>query len=75
MRAMSQSFRPAPAIEASKDFLIVGAYPPDGTYDECTDTCDAVGARKRIAKAKRPKSDPLYGKRGGLLEAWKRGRN
>jgi uncharacterized protein YjlB len=62
-------------LEASKDFLIVGAYPADGTYDECTDTRDVVEARKRIAKTKRPKSDPLYGKRGGLLEAWKRGRN
>jgi len=62
-------------IEASKDLLIVGAYPADGTYDECTDTRDAVEARKRIAKTKRPKSDPVHGKRGGLLEAWKRGHN
>ncbi len=25
-------------IEASRDFLVVGAYPKDGTYAECTDT-------------------------------------
>ena len=25
-------------IEASRNFLVVGAYPRDGTYDECTDT-------------------------------------
>ncbi|MDX3969113.1 MAG: cupin domain-containing protein [Bradyrhizobium sp.] len=62
-------------IEASKDFLIVGAYPADGTYDECTDTRDAVGARKRIAKTKRPKSDPIYGKRGGLMRSWRKRHN
>ena len=28
----------AGVIEASRGFLVVGAYPADGTYDECTDT-------------------------------------
>jgi uncharacterized protein YjlB len=27
-------------IDASKDFLVIGAYPATGTYDECTDTRD-----------------------------------
>ena len=57
-------------IEASRNFLIVGAYPPDGTYDECTDSRDRPAAAKRIAKVKRPKTDPVYGKKGPLAKLW-----
>ena len=61
-------------IEATKDFLVVGAYPPEGTYDECTDTRDRSAAAKRIVRAKKPKADPVYGKAGPLLEIWRRNR-
>lgn len=57
-------------IEASKDFLVVGAYPPAGTYDECTDTRERPAAIKRIAKARKPKRDPVLGAEGGLTKLW-----
>jgi uncharacterized protein YjlB len=57
-------------IDASRDFLVVGAYPSDGTYDECTDTRQRTEARKRIAKTHKPKSDPVYGRAGPLKALW-----
>jgi uncharacterized protein YjlB len=62
-------------IEASRNFLVVGAYPPDGTYDECTDSRDRPDAIKRIAKVRRPDTDPIYGKKGPLTELWRGGRH
>jgi uncharacterized protein YjlB len=59
-------------IESSRDFLVVGAYPAQGTYDECTDTRERVEARKRIAKTPTPKADPVYGKGGPLRGLWRR---
>src|SRR4051794_17534764 len=58
-------------IEASRTFLVVGAYPKTGTYDECTDTRDRQEAIKRIRKVKRPTSDPVYGRVGGLIKLWR----
>ena len=58
-------------IKASRNFLVVGAYPPSGTYDECTDSRDRPDARKRIAKVKKPPRDPVYGKIAGLRVIWK----
>jgi uncharacterized protein YjlB len=58
-------------IEASRTFLVVGAYPKTGTYDECTDTRDRQEAIKRIRKVKRPTSDPVYGRVGGLIKFWR----
>lgn len=58
-------------IKASRNFIVVGAYPASGTYDECTDTRDATGARKRIARVKKPLRDPIHGKAGGLSVLWK----
>jgi uncharacterized protein YjlB len=61
-------------ILASRDFLVVGAYPPEGTYDECTDTRDRVDASKRIARTHKPKADPVYGRHGPLTSLWARGK-
>ncbi len=58
-------------IRASQDFLVVGAYPEDGTYDECTDMRDRPEAIKRIAKVRRPAHDPIYGKDGTLTHVWR----
>ena len=58
-------------IESSRNFLVVGAYPQDGTYDECTDTRERLDAAKRIAKVRKPKTDPVLGPRGPLLDAWR----
>lgn len=58
-------------IESSRDFLVVGAYPQDGTYDECTDTREHPDAIKRVAKVRKPKTDPVLGTGGPLLNAWR----
>ena len=57
-------------IKASPNFMVVGAYPPDGTYDECTDTRDRQKVKGSIAKTKKPKADPVYGRTGALLQIW-----
>jgi uncharacterized protein YjlB len=61
-------------INASRNFLVVGAYPAEGTYDECTDTRERVEAAKRIAKVRKPKTDPVFGGRGPLLSLWASGK-
>ena len=58
-------------IEASRNFLVVGAYPPAGTYDECTDTRDLPEAKKRIAKVRKPSRDPVHGRQAGTASLWK----
>jgi uncharacterized protein YjlB len=60
-------------LAASKDFLVVGAYPPSGTYDECrTSSKERERALATIPKVGRPRKDPVYGKDGPLLQAWRR---
>lgn len=61
-------------IEASRNFLVVGAYPRTGTYDECTDTRDRQKAARNIARVRKPPSDPVYGRTGGLVKLWKAAR-
>jgi uncharacterized protein YjlB len=59
-------------IDASSDFLVVGAYPPSGTYDVCTTSEDRNHALKTVRRVPRPRRDPLYGARDGLVGLWKR---
>jgi len=59
-------------LGASVDFLVVGAYPPSGTYDECTKSEEHARALKTIPKVGRPRKDPVYGPKGPLMSAWKR---
>jgi uncharacterized protein YjlB len=59
-------------LAASADFLVVGAYPPSGTYDECTTSEDHARALKTIPKVGRPRKDPVYGSKGPLLSVWER---
>ena len=58
-------------ISASEDLLVVGAYPPSRTYDECTSSEDHARALKTISKVRRPRKDPVFGGRGPLLTLWK----
>lgn len=61
-------------LTASKNFLVVGAYPPSGTYDECRSVADADEHERRvqsIEKVKRPRRDPIFGASGPLLKMWK----
>ncbi|MEY9194651.1 uncharacterized protein YjlB [Bradyrhizobium ottawaense] len=59
-------------LSAEKDFLVVGAYPPLGTYDECTEVEDRPKALKTIPKVPVPRKDPVYGGEGALSKLWKK---
>jgi len=52
--------------------LVVGAYPRSGTYDECRPDPKEHDRRVNlIAKVKRPRNDPVFGLKGGVLKLWK----
>jgi uncharacterized protein YjlB len=59
-------------LSADHDFLVVGAYPPVGTYDECTTVEDRLKALKSIPRVPVPRKDPVYGADGPLLKLWKK---
>jgi uncharacterized protein YjlB len=60
------------ALKASPTFMAVGAYPPQGTYDECAPTTpDHDRARKTVRRVARPRTDPVFGSKGPLLGLWK----
>lgn len=52
-------------LKPSKEFLVVGAYPPTGTYDECRGSFQerdkAIAAIRRVAV---PKQNPIFGRDG-----------
>ena len=57
-------------LEASADFLVVGAYPPDQQWDLCRSAI-AESAREAMAKLPFPKSDPVFGLDGPILSLWR----
>jgi uncharacterized protein YjlB len=61
------------ALRASDDLLVVGAYPPRGSYEEYSPSKEHYErAAKSIPKVALPKRDPVYGARGPLLRAWRK---
>jgi len=56
-------------LEASGDFLVVGAYPAGETWDICRSAPDAAAA-ERMKHVRFPASDPVSGKGGPLVKAW-----
>ena len=56
-------------LEASGDFLVVGAYPPNQHWDICRKAPDAT-AVTRMASLPFPSSDPMSGSRGPLVNLW-----
>ena len=56
-------------LEASRDFLVVGAYPPGQEWDICRKAPDRQ-ALARMASLPFPSSDPVWGKQGALLGLW-----
>lgn len=59
-------------IAASKSFLVVGAYPQTGSYDECIPTtANHVRNLARARKVPRPRKDPVFGAKGPLFNYWK----
>jgi uncharacterized protein YjlB len=59
-------------LEASGDFLVVGAYPPGQTPD-LNRAAAAPEKVARIATVPFPASDPVGGKDGPLLSLWRAG--
>ncbi len=63
------------AVSASDDLLVVGAYPPEGKYDECTGSEEEhARALQSIPKVPLPAKDPVFGADGPLLRCWKSGK-
>jgi uncharacterized protein YjlB len=59
-------------LTASRDFLVVGAYPPEGKYDLCRGSPEEhERARSAIRKVPTAKKDPLFGKDGPLTTIWR----
>jgi uncharacterized protein YjlB len=51
-------------LKASNAFVVVGAYPPDGKYDECRGSFhERAKAIVSIRRVRAPRQDPLYGSR------------
>ena len=59
-------------ISHTKDFCVVGAYPPGPKMHVTLPTPENhAKALQTIPKVKLPKTDPVTGERGGLVELWK----
>ena len=61
-------------LSASKDFSVVGAYPPGPPMDLVRPSKEAhAKALRTIPKVAVPKTDPVLGEHGGLVKLWKSG--
>jgi uncharacterized protein YjlB len=58
-------------LEASADFLVVGAYPPNQNWDICR-SAPSEEAQRRMAALPFPSSDPVDGAAGQLPKIWKK---
>jgi uncharacterized protein YjlB len=57
-------------LHKSSDFLVVGAYPPEQTWDICREAPNA-SALRRMAALPFPQSDPVFGAGGPLHRQWR----
>jgi uncharacterized protein YjlB len=60
-------------LSGSGDLLVIGAYPPEGTYDLCRgdNRSDRDKALTTIPQVPVPASDPVRGQDGPLTELWR----
>jgi uncharacterized protein YjlB len=61
-------------LSGSDDFLVIGAYPPEGTYNLCRgdNPAERDKALMTIPKVPLPESDPVAGNDGPLPKLWQR---
>src|SRR5262249_14772668 len=61
-------------LSGSDDLLVIGAYPPEGTYNLChgDNPAEREKALTTIPKVPLPASDPVLGKEGPLSKLWRR---
>jgi uncharacterized protein YjlB len=61
-------------LSGSDDLLVIGAYPPEGTYNLCRadNPADREAALLTIPKVPVPDSDPVAGNGGPLTKLWRR---
>jgi uncharacterized protein YjlB len=57
-------------IQASPAFLVVGAYPPDQTWDICRQAPSPADS-ERMRRLPYPDSDPVAGSEGPLVKLWR----
>lgn len=54
-------------LSADQNFLVVGAYPPTGTYSECRGSYqEYLQTQAQVRRVALPKSNPLFGKQGAV---------
>jgi uncharacterized protein YjlB len=54
-------------LSADAKFLVVGAYPPSGTYSECRGSFQEYAkAREQVRRVVKPKKNPLFGNQLGV---------
>lgn len=59
-------------LEASRNFLVIGGYPPGQQADICTREPGADGL-EAIAAVPLPRTDPIEGEEGALCVLWRQG--
>jgi uncharacterized protein YjlB len=58
-------------LSASPNLVVIGAYPPSGTYNLCQGTpAEYPRSRAAIAKVPLPDTDPVFGSDGPLRRYW-----
>lgn len=58
-------------LAQSRDLVVIGAYPPSGTYNLCRGSmAEHAEALSSIPKVPPPVSDPVFGADGPLLALW-----
>ena len=57
-------------LEASSDFVVIGAYPTGETWDICQSAPDAATS-ERMKRVVFPASDPVHGAGGPLARLWR----
>ncbi len=59
------------ALESSKDFMVVGAYPQGMSADLCRDNPAKLASLQRhIGQVPMPSTDPITGGHGGITTLW-----